>query len=178
MERIKSASRLQSLLLAGLFAGLTAICSWINLPLFFTPIPINMALLGVYLSGLMLGLKYGVFSQIIYVLMGGFGIPVFAGFTAGAGVIAGPTGGFIAGYIICAAICGLSLRKKGTKYRIILMLFGLFSCYALGLLWFMIITHSTLWAGLASCVLPFLPGDAVKIAAAALLTKYLSRAVY
>lgn len=108
--------------------------------------------MGPYLAGLMLGCRYGFFSQIIYILLGVLGIPVFAGFTSGAGVIAGPTGGFIAGYIMCAVICGLPARKKGSSYRILLMICGLIACYALGLAWFMILTHSTLWAGLVACV--------------------------
>lgn len=165
------------LLLAGLFAALTGVCSWININLFFTPVPINMALIAPYLAGLLLGSKYGFFSQLIYILMGALGIPVFAGFTAGVGVIAGPTGGFIAGYALCAVICGLPPRKKATLHRIALMVCGLIACYSLGLLWFMFSTHSTLWAGLVACVFPFLAGDAVKIGLAAMLSKYLQRAV-
>ena len=170
------ASRTNKLLMAGLFSALTGVCSWININLFFTPVPVNMALMGPYLAGLMLGCRYGFFSQIIYILLGVLGIPVFAGFTSGAGIIAGPTGGFIVGYVICAVICGLPARKKGSSYRIMLMICGLIACYALGLAWFMILTHSTLWAGLVACVIPFLPGDAVKIALAAVLSKYLVKA--
>ena len=77
---------------------------------------------------------------------------------------------------MCAVICGLPARKKGSSYRIMLMICGLITCYALGLAWFMILTHSTLWAGLVACVIPFLPGDAVKIILAAVLSKYLVRA--
>lgn len=105
-------SRTSKLLMAGLFAALTGVCSWININLFFTPVPVNMALMGPYLAGLMLGCRYGFFSQIIYILLGVLGIPVFAGFTSGAGIIAGPTGGFIVGYVICAVICGLQPEKK------------------------------------------------------------------
>lgn len=172
-----SRTNLQNLLLAGLMAALTAVCSWINISLFFTPVPINLALIGPYMAGLLLGLKYGVLSQGVYVLMGAIGLPVFAGFASGVGTLAGPTGGFIVGYVICAAICGLSARKKGTKYRVLLMVCGLAACYACGLIWFMVVTGSSLWAGLISCVFPFLPGDAVKITVAALLTKYLSKAL-
>ncbi len=172
-----SSRGMQSLVLAALFAGLTAICSWINIPLFFTPVPVNLALIGPYLAGLMLGTKYGSLSQLIYVLLGCLGVPVFAGFTGGAGVIAGPTGGFIIGYVVCAAICGLNMRKNGFKHKIMLMVFGLAACYSLGLIWFIFVTGSSLWAGLISCVIPFLPGDAIKITAAALLSKQLSKAV-
>lgn len=169
--------RTKGLVAAGLFTALTAVCSWINIPLFFTPVPVNMALIGPYLAGLILGYKYGVFSQVIYILLGIVGLPVFAGFAAGASVIVGPTGGFLVGYVLCALICGLPPRKSGTKMRVLLMLTGLAACYVCGLIWFMITTSSTLWAGLTACVLPFLPGDAIKIALAAVLSRHLSKAI-
>lgn len=166
-----------SLLLAGLLAAVTSVCSWINVPLFFTPVPVNLALIGPYLAGLLLGVKYGVLSQIIYIFMGAVGLPVFAGFTGGVAIIAGPTGGFLVGYILCAAMCGLRFPTERTLSRIILMIAGLACCYGCGLIWFMISTHSTLWGGLVACVLPFLPGDAVKIAVATVLAKRLLQAV-
>ena len=180
------------LVLAALFSGLTAVLSWINVPLFFTPVPVNLALIGPYLAGLLLGVRYGCLSQLLYILLGCVGLPVFAGFSAGAGVLTGPTGGFIAGYVLCAAICGLSGRSAyafasasaaGSAYasgsasagrRVVLMCGGLLACYGCGLAWFMISSGSTLGAGLVACVLPFLPGDAVKIAAAALLAARLN----
>lgn len=171
------ASRTNKLLLAGLFAALTAVCSWINIPLFFTPIPVNLALLGPYLAGLILGSKYGALSQIVYVLMGALGLPVFAGFTGGFGVITGPTGGFLVGYLLCSLLSGLPPRKSNTKRRILLMITALAACYTCGVTWFMILTHSTIWAALTACVIPFLPGDAVKIAVAALLVKHLPKAL-
>ena len=57
------------------------------------------------------------------------------------------------------------------------MIIGLFACYLLGTLWFMISTHTGVWAALVSCVFPFLPGDALKIAAGAILTQKLRRLV-
>lgn len=185
------------LVLAALFSGLTAVLSWINIPLFFTPVPVNLALIGPYLAGLLLGVRYGCLSQLLYILLGCVGLPVFAGFSAGAGVLAGPTGGFIAGYVLCAAICGLSGRRAyasagrsayasgsasagrrvvrtSAARRVVLMSGGLLACYGCGLAWFMISSGSTLGAGLVACVLPFLPGDAVKIAAAALLAARLN----
>lgn len=170
-------SRLKLSVLAALAAGLTAISSWINIPLFFTPVPINMALLGPYTAGLLLGVRYGVRSQLVYILLGAVGIPVFSGFTSGIGVLAGPTGGFILGYIPCAAICGLAAKKKSFKQKILLMICGLMTCYFFGIARFMHVTGSSARAGLISCVLPFIPGDAIKLAVAALLSKRLSKAL-
>lgn len=174
-EKNKDAAYTGKLILAALFSSLMAICSWININLFFTPVPINMALAGAYLTGLILGSKYGFISEIIYILLGGLGLPVFAGFTGGAGAISGPTGGFIIGYALCALICGLPVRKKGSAARILLMLLGMSACYGCGLVWFMYLTGSTLWAGLVSCVIPFLPGDAVKIILVSILYRYLEK---
>ena len=107
----------KKLILAGIFAALTAVCSWININLFFTPVPINLALIGPYMAGLLLGSRYGLMSQVIYILLGAIGLPVFAGFTGGLEKLVGPTGGFIAGYAVCcylrSAVQEAFLRQQG-----------------------------------------------------------------
>lgn len=95
------------IILSGVFAAMVALCSWITIPLPFTQVPINLAILGVLLAGGLLGSKYGALSISIYILLGAVGLPVFAGFGAGLGVLVGPTGGYIVGYLLCAAISGL-----------------------------------------------------------------------
>lgn len=173
--------------LCGLFAALMAICSLISIPLGFTPVPVNLATLGVFLAGGLLGKKYGTISIGVYVLLGAVGVPVFAGFRGGLSVLVGPTGGYIIGYIAAAFLVGLLTellvpkagRSAGREILacIIAMIIGLFACYLLGTLWFMISTHTGVWAALVSCVFPFLPGDALKIAAGAILTQKLRRLV-
>ena len=178
--------------LCGLFAALMAICSFISIPLGFTPVPVNLGTLGVFLTGGILGKKYGPISMSVYVLLGAVGVPVFAGFRGGLGVLAGPTGGYIIGYIVAAFLIGLLIdtmladRTKagpasaGSRAReiaicVIAMIIGLLACYTLGTLWFIISTHTGIWASLISCVFPFLPGDALKIAAGALLVQKLRK---
>ena len=187
-----------ALVLCGVFAAIMAICSFITIPLGFTPIPINLATLGVFLTGGILGKKYGSISIAVYILLGAAGVPVFAGFKGGLGVIAGPTGGYIIGYLAAAFLIGLltelifcrtSAKKasgscKGKSYEakmhtlrfaelILAIIAGLIVCYALGTAWFMISTGSGFGAAMISCVIPFLPGDAVKIIAGALLVQKL-----
>ena len=94
------------LTLAALFAAVLAAASWIALPLPFTPIPVNLGTLAVTLAGALLGCRYGTFSVLVYILLGAAGVPVFAGFTGGLGHIAGPTGGYIIGYLTSAFVCG------------------------------------------------------------------------
>lgn len=179
------------LVLCGLFAALTAICSFITIPLGFTPVPINLGTLAVFLTGGILGRKYGVVSIVVYVLLGAAGVPVFSGFRGGISVLAGPTGGYIIGYIAAVFVIGAITdrymkrayenRRSGkaascaaeTLFPALAMVCGLVICYALGTVWFMISTGTPLWASLVSCVFPFLPGDAIKIAAAAILVRKL-----
>jgi biotin transport system substrate-specific component len=168
-------TRTQLYILCGVFAALTAVCAVIALPLPFTPVPVSLATLAVLLSGGILGAKFGVFSQIVYILLGAIGLPVFAGFTAGVGILAGPTGGYIVGYLAAAAVVGLlSGRLKGTGVRAmsvlaVSMVLGMCACYALGTAWFMYLTNTPLLAALGLCVFPFIPGDLFKIVVAAFL---------
>lgn len=176
----RTAERTKMLILAAIFAALTAVCSQIAIPL--APVPINLATLAVFLTAGFLGLKYGTISTVVYVLLGLVGVPVFAGFKGGAGVIAGPTGGYIVGYIVCAAVSALLLNilcgaEKGAdadysyvKIAIALVC-GLFFCYLLGTIWFYIISGWTIGKILMACVIVFLPGDALKIAVACILIK-------
>ena len=179
--------------LAGLFAALTAICSWISIPLGFTPVPMNLATLAVFLAGGLLGAKYGAISLTVYGLVGAVGAPVFAGFRGGLSVLAGPTGGFIIGYIAAAFVVGAVVsaafkqrERTGASAKPSLRLpltiaaglvAGLLACYALGTAWFMVSTNTGFMPALLACVVPFLPGDAIKIIAGTLLIKKLRKHV-
>lgn len=178
------ANKTKFLILAGMFAAVTAVCSWLNIPLPFTPVPINLALLAVYLAGGLLGAKYGFFSELIYILLGAIGVPVFAGFSGGFGCITGATGGFIIGYLFAAVLVGLLASGTGTmptKRAVVRLTLacvtGMVCCYAFGLVWYMILTGTDLWAGFLACVFPFLPGDFIKIVLAVILIRRLKPVV-
>ena len=159
----------RQLVLAALFAALTAVCSQIQIPL--PMIPINLALFAVHLCGALLGAKWGALSMAVYALLGAVGVPVFAGFGSGPAVLFGQTGGYIIGYILCAAIVGLLSRRLGFTFPklCLSMVIGVAVCYVFGTAWFMVISGLNLATSLSYCVLPFLPGDAVKILLAAFL---------
>lgn len=195
MMNTKKQPPVATMILCGLFAAITAICSWINIPIGITPVPINLATLAVLLGGAFLGAKAGAVSQLVYLLLGLIGLPVFHGFTSGVGVLAGPTGGYLIGYVMCALFvgalaskpsrtknpsgkgltssgCSPSDKRKGLALRLALVFCGGFLiCYAFGTLWFMVSTHTPLLASLMACVLPFLPGDALKIVLAVMICK-------
>lgn len=159
----------QKLVLAALFVALTAVCSQLQIPL--PMIPINLALFSVYLCGALLGAKWGALAMTAYALLGAAGVPVFTGFGSGPAVLFGRTGGYILGYILAAAAVGFLSRRWGMRFGRLCaaMALGMALCYLFGTAWFMALTGTNLAASLGYCVLPFLPGDAVKIAIAALL---------
>ena len=165
----------RTLTLCALFVALPAVCSQIAIPM--APVPINLANFAVFLSGAVLGAKYGAFSQFAFVLLGAVGAPVFTGFTGGPGILFGPTGGYLAGYVAAALVVGLFCKKFGCKTRALIpgMIAGAAVCYLLGTAWFMALTGTGFAESLLLCVVPFLIGDALKIALAALVAPQLVR---
>ena len=147
------------------------------------PIPLSLATFAVYLAGAVLEAKQGTLAVLLYLLIGTLGVPVFSGFSGGFQKLAGVTGGYLLGYVPCAWLTGLGAKRchneQGQRWRLPLyMVFGTAVLYIIGTVWFMLETRNTLIASLGMCVLPFLPGDAAKIAAASLLSVPIRRAVY
>lgn len=169
-------TRVHNLVLCALFAALTAVCSQISVPL---PggVPINLALFSVYMAGAMLGGVLGAASQLVFLLLAAVGVPVMAGFQGGPAAVFGKTGGYAIGYLLAALVVGFLSRHWGRKFwqLVVAMVAGCAACYVLGTIWFMLITGADLASSLAWCVIPFLPGDAVKILLAAFLTGQLDK---
>lgn len=131
------------------------------------PIPISIATFIVYLSGIVLGAFDGTISVAVYLLIGAVGVPVFSGFQGGVQKLIGVTGGYLIGYLICAFVVGLITDKAKRKLLTVpAMILGTVLLYAFGTLWFMFQTQRTLAESLMLCVVPFLLGDAAKIAVA------------
>lgn len=164
------------MVLCALFTALTAVCSQIVLPMPWG-VPINLGLFGVYMAGSMLGPVWGAASQLVFIGLAALGVPVMAGFQGGAAAVFGKTGGYAIGYILAAGLTALVAKRWGRSFAKLCagMVLGCAACYLLGTLWFMVLTGATMAQALAWCVLPYLPGDAVKIALAALLTTRLDK---
>ena len=172
-------AKTKSMLLCAMFAAMTAVFSQIALPLPFTPVPVNLATLAVLLGGAVLGAKGGVISQLVYVCLGAVGLPVFTKMTGGVMVLAGPTGGYLIGYILAAGLAGLLTDKLPRRPYVlpIAMICAIAICYLFGTAWYVILTKSAITQALLLCVVPFLPGDALKIAVASLLTPKLRKTI-
>ncbi len=154
----------------GLFVGLMAVCSWISIP---TAIPFTLQTFAVFLAVTILGGKRGTLAIVVYLLLGMAGVPVFAGFSAGPGVLFGTTGGYLIGFIFSGLLMWLmeNLLGRNTWVQMLSMLLGMVTYYVIGTIWFMVVYGSTngpvsLMAALGWCVIPFVIPDLVKAALA------------
>lgn len=149
-----------------LFTALLCIMGPLSIPI--GPVPISMTNLGIYFALYALGWKRGTISYLVYLLLGLAGIPVFSGFSGGAGKLLGPTGGYLIGFILLAVISGFLIDifcEK--KYLCILgMVIGLIIAYIFEILWLVWQMQMGLAAAVVAGVIPFLIGDALKIALA------------
>lgn len=171
----------QDITYIGLFTVLIAICSWISIP---TTVPFTLQTLGVFLTIGLLGGKRGTISIIIYIVLGAVGLPLFAGFSGGVGIIMGNTGGYILGFLFTCLIMWAIEKLFGNSYLTLAvsMVIGLIVCYAVGTLWFITVyTQNTGSIGVISvlglCVFPFIIPDLIKIIVALYLTKRLKKVI-
>lgn len=162
----------------GMFVALMALCSWISIP---TAVPFTLQTFAVFMTVAVLGVFRGTAAVLGYILLGMAGVPVFAGFSGGYGVIMGLTGGYIVGFIFTALITGGIMKAFGKKIpvMIIAMLLGLAACYAFGTAWFIYAYNKDngaigVMAALSMCVFPYIIPDCCKIGLAIVLDKRLS----
>lgn len=160
-----------------LFTAVMAVCSWISIP---AAVPFTLQTFAVFLTAGLLGGRRGTLTVIVYLLLGAIGIPVFSGFTGGIGHLAGPTGGYIIGFIFSALVMWAAEKLFGKSMPVLAasMAAGLIVCYAFGTAWFMVVYARTtepigLMTALGWCVFPYIIPDALKIAAALLLCRRL-----
>jgi biotin transport system substrate-specific component len=155
--------------LVALFAALTAIGAWIQIPI--SPVPFTFQVLFVLLAGVMLGSRYGALSQIVYVLLGLVGLPVFAGGTSGPGILFGPTGGYLFGFVFGAYLIGkfCEVLKPTFLSFFISMVSGIIFIYLLGMVQLAVVANLSLVQAFFAGVLPFIGFDLLKTLIAAFI---------
>jgi biotin transport system substrate-specific component len=141
------------------FTGLIAVGAWVSLPFF--PVPLTLQTLFVLLAGAVMR-RYAVIPTSLYLLLGALNLPVFHNGTAGLGILLGPTGGYMLGFIPAALIVGLAYEQKRKSIRICGLIAGSASIYALGTIWLTLSAGLPFYEALILGVLPFIPGDVLK----------------
>jgi biotin transport system substrate-specific component len=161
---------LRGMVYASLFGALTAVGAYIIIPL--PPVPITLQTLFLGLAGTLLGARLGALSQVVYLLLGILGLPVFAGGKAGLGVLFGPTGGYLIGFVAAAFVIGKLAALKarpGFAWLCLSLVAGAVVIYTLGILQLSLIARLTPAKAMVVGLLPFLPGDGIKIVLTAMI---------
>lgn len=161
----------KQMVLIALMTAVTCVLGPLSIPLPFSPVPISLTNFAIFLAIFVLGMKNGTISFIIYLLLGAVGVPVFSSFRGGLQVLAGPTGGYLIGFIFLALIMGFALDHFDRKLvpTIIGMIIGMVVCYAFGTVWLAKLLSLSFKEGLMMGVIPYLPGDTAKIIIAAIV---------
>lgn len=174
-------SKTRDIVYIGIVAAIMAVTSWISIP---ATVPVTLQTMGVFNAVGLLGGKRGTLAVLVYILLGAIGVPVFAGFSGGIGIILGTTGGYIVGFLFSALVMwGMEkLFGRSSLVLAISMVAGLLACYAIGTVWFMAVyarTSGTVGLGtvLGWCVIPFIIPDLIKIALSLLLTHRLKKVI-
>ena len=174
MEHVAQRLRTRDLTAIAACAALMAVCAWIAIP---TDPPFTLQTLAVFLAVGLLGGRRGTIAVGIYLLMGAVGLPVFAGFGGGLGILMGTTGGYIWGFLGSALVMCAMERILGTHLVILLisMLLGLLVCYAFGTVWYVVVYAKSAGpisaaVALGRCVVPFILPDLCKLSAAMALS--------
>lgn len=155
-----------------MFSAILCVLAPLSIPI--GPVSITLATLGVYLISALLDFKLAPLVVIIYIVLGIIGLPVFSNFSSGVGIILGPTGGYIIGYILGSLIEALLITFNSNKKWMypVAMVLATVAIYAFGSVWFYIQLHEkyTVTQVLLTCVTPFLLFDTIKIIIASLIS--------
>ncbi len=166
------------LVLTGMFTALLCVMAQITIPT--QPIPFTLSVFAIFLIGALLPPRYALLSVLAYVLLGAFGLPVFAGMKGGISVVTGMTGGYIMAYPVMSFITAL-FNKYIKRWKIAAlsagMIVALLFCYALGSLWFSVSAETSFQKALTLCVYPFVVFDLIKIALAVSLSQVIKGTV-
>ncbi|MFA5537123.1 MAG: biotin transporter BioY [Bacillota bacterium] len=156
----------KEMLMCALMVAVLAVLAQIAIPI--GPVPFTMSIMGVFLAGGLLGSRLGAVTMLVYLLLGAFGLPIFSGTKGGFAVIAGPTGGFLWGYVIAAYLVGYFYQGDGkfNSKRLNFSLgavLGLVVIYTLGVIQLKFVLGLGTLEALAMGVTPFIIPDLIKI---------------
>ena len=161
------------------FVLATTLGAYVRIPVAGSPVPITLQTLFVMLSGAVLGKRLGSFSQLCYLVLGAAGLPIFQGYSFGASYLLGPTGGYIVGFLFAAYLIGRMTKtgNKGTAFVMASFTAASLVIYAFGILWLTFLYRIGIAKAFSIGVLPFIPGDILKVIFAAFIYSKISRRV-
>lgn len=166
----------REIVFTAMFTAITAVLSILTIP---TPsgVPITLQTFAIALCGFVIGYKLGTISVVLYVLIGLIGVPVYAGMSAGPGVLFGASGGYIFGFILMALFCGLGMRFSNKLMHLLFGIIGLACCHVLGVIQLKVVLSMTWMGALMAGTVPFLVKDVISIIGAYVVALAVKRAL-
>ena len=155
----------KNITILGLFVAFVCVISAIPLGFNILGVAATLQTFAISFAGFVLGWKKGAATAALYVLIGLI-LPVYSNMTSGPGILFGPTGGFLWGFIPMAVLCGVSVKVKNMVVKAAVLVSSVMVCHILGLLQFAIVTGSELIGSLMAVTLPYLPKDLVMVSLA------------
>ena len=146
-----------------MLVAILCVCGWLTIPM--GAVAMTMQTFGVFLTLHLLEGKWSMVTIGAYLLLGAVGLPVFSGFRGGMGMLLGPTGGYLLGFLVTGLIYWVVEPLLGQRGAVAGMILGLLGCYAFGSGWYLLIyaENSALIAIIVKCVAPFLIPDLLKL---------------
>lgn len=165
--------QVRNMVKTALCGALLCLCSWLSLPL--GAVTFTLQTFAVFLSLGLLGGKWGSVAIGVYLLCGAAGVPVFSGFQGGIGVLLGPNGGYLWGFLLAGIVYWLTYSLWKNYY--ICSLCGLLTCYTVGTVWFSLVfgQQTGFFQILGICVLPYVVPDFLKLWLAGVLSRRLNQ---
>ena len=179
MKPQSSAKPIHTMVSIALMTALMCIFSPFAIPLPISLVPLSFATLVLYIMAYILNPVHGLISCLVYLFLGFIGLPVFSGFSRGFGKLAGPTGGYLIGYLFLIVISSWFIHhfRMHKLWSILGMMIGTAILYLFGTIWLAKMANLSFFAALAAGVLPYLIGDAIKIITASILGPILKRTI-
>ena len=171
MKNIKT----QNITLIALMSAILCIIGPFVIPIGM--VPMSLTNLVIYLTIILLDKKRATISVAVYLLIGFVGLPVFAGFTGGAGKLLGPTGGYLMGYLVLSLVAGMILEKV-ERAKMLALSMGTIGLYLIGTLWLMFQSKLSFMSALTVGVLPFVVFDVIKILIAVVLGNSIRKSMH
>ncbi|AXI00183.1 biotin transporter BioY [Sporosarcina sp. PTS2304] len=159
---IQSRSKLRMMIVSALFAAIIGVMAQLTIPL--PLVPITGQTLAVGLAATILGSRYGTITVVVYLAMGAVGMPVFSSMSSGLGVIFGPTGGFLIGFIPTAFLTGYYMERTSFTFphAMVANIIGMFVALTFGTVWLKFIAELSWTAAFMAGFVPFLIGGVIK----------------
>ena len=176
LNLVKKKISINELCQVSIFTVIIAISAQIIIPMPYG-VPMTLQTFAIPLAGFVLGMKKGTAATFVYILLGAVGIPVFAGFAGGIGIVFGRTGGFILAFPFMALVAGIGAKKNNYLWLTLWLLVGVIVLYTSGMLMFSLITSSDLMTSLTFVVIPFIPAEIIKIVMVVSLGKLIKKSL-